>query len=1092
MAFQRKSQKIPWYLILIIFFLAIGIAAIGSLYSENQHIFLITVVVCILVIAAGVTTVLYWGQQRAGFNHRQYKGEGEQETLIQRLDYLTKYAHDIILLVDQDFKIVDANDRAVTSYGYTREELLAMSASDLRTPEARLSLDADLRKVKELNGFVFETIHQRKDGTTFPVEISSRIIEGEGKRFYQSIIRDITERKQAEQALQESEERFRSLAQSASDAILITDSNGKIVFWNEVARKMFGYSPDEVIGKPFSILLPEQSREFHQNILKEIVASGGVGIIGKTLELNVMRKDGSEFPVEGTTSSWKTKGGLFFTVIYRDITERKQTEEALRDSEERFRSVVQNASDAISIIDSNGKIVFWNQVAGKLFGYSAEEVIGKPFSIILSEQAREFHHQNILKEIVASGGAGIIGKAYESNVVRKDGTEFPVESTMASWQTKGGVFFTVIYRDISERKQAEEALRDSEERFRSLAEAASDAIISADINADIIFWNRAAETIFGYSAEEVIGKPVTLIMPERFKESHHSALKQMVSTGTLSTNIGKAFEVTGLRKDGSEIPLEFSFAPWEAKGKTFFTAIARDITERKQVEEALRDSEERFRSLAQTASDAIISIDPQGKIIFWNKAAETIFGYSTDEILGKPIELLLPEQRREKDQNEMKKAISTGISYVIGRPVEGVGLRKDGREFPTETSIAIRETKEGITATGIVRDISERKKIEEELLKVEKIDSLGILAGGIAHDFNNILTAILGNISLARMNVNNTEKSIEKLIEAEKACLRAKDLTQQLLTFSKGGAPIKKVAPISELLRESALFALRGSNCQCEFSIPSNLLPVEMDEGQISQVVNNIVINAQQAMPEGGIIKVGAENFEIGAVRAQYVMPLPEGKYVKVSIKDQGIGIPKEYLKKVFDPYFTTKQKGSGLGLSTCYSIIKNHSGYITAESKMGTGATFTFYLPASQKEVPTRIAIEGVLTPGKGDILVVDDEEMLRDVASSMLTSLGYKVEVVKDGAEALELYKKAKEEGHPFDAVIMDLTIPAGMGGKEAIEKLIEIDPEVKAIVSSGYSNDPIMANYREHGFRGVIAKPYMIEEMSTILYEVIHGIE
>jgi nitrogen-specific signal transduction histidine kinase/CheY-like chemotaxis protein len=386
---------------------------------------------------------------------------------------------------------------------------------------------------------------------------------------------------------------------------------------------------------------------------------------------------------------------------------------------------------------------------------------------------------------------------------------------------------------------------------------------------------------------------------------------------------------------------------------------------------------------------------------------------------------------------------------------------------------------------GVTRDITERKKMEQEILKFSKLESVGILAGGIAHDFNNFLMAILGNISVAKMYTEPGDKISERLTEAEKASLRARDLTKQLLIFSLGGAPIKKILSIAEVIKDSALFALRGSKARCEFSIPADLWPVEVDEGQIGQAINNLVINADQALPEGGIIEVRAENITIDA---NYGFPVKEGEYIKISIKDQGVGIPEEYLTKIFDPYFTTKQKGSGLGLATTYSIIKNHQGYITLESKTREGTTFYVYLPALPKEFLTEKDEEEKIFAGSGKILVVDDEKMVRDVTGNMLKLIGYESESAGNGVEAVEVYKKARESQQSFDAIILDLTIPGTMGGRETIKKLMEIDPEVKAIVCSGYSNDPVMANFREYGFSGFLVKPYKVEELNEILQRII----
>jgi two-component system cell cycle sensor histidine kinase/response regulator CckA len=354
----------------------------------------------------------------------------------------------------------------------------------------------------------------------------------------------------------------------------------------------------------------------------------------------------------------------------------------------------------------------------------------------------------------------------------------------------------------------------------------------------------------------------------------------------------------------------------------------------------------------------------------------------------------------------------------------------------------------------MIKDISDRKRMEDELLKTHKLDSLGTLAGGIAHDFNNLLTGILGNISLVREQPDLTERSVARLRDAYKAANRAQDLTRQLSTFSKGGAPIKTTASIAQLLKDCAGFVLRGTSVQGKFSIPDNLWPVDMDAGQISQVIDNLIINASQAMPNGGPVLVRAANV---VVNKGHSLPLKEGRYVRVSVADQGTGIPKDHLRKIFDPYFTTKQRGSGLGLATSYSIIKRHGGMVTVRSKVGVGTTFYFFLPASSHELDALTEQTVQEATGKGRILVMDDEELIRKLAKELLMELGYEVSLAREGSEAIDIYKQAMSDTRPFDLVIMDLTIPGGLGGKQTISALLEIDPHVKTIVSSGYSNDP-----------------------------------
>ncbi len=390
------------------------------------------------------------------------------------------------------------------------------------------------------------------------------------------------------------------------------------------------------------------------------------------------------------------------------------------------------------------------------------------------------------------------------------------------------------------------------------------------------------------------------------------------------------------------------------------------------------------------------------------------------------------------------------------------------------------------------KELSGRKVTDEEILKARKLESIAALSGGIAHDYNNLLTSIMGNISLAQTYLEHDDKIYGLLSEAQHASILAKDLTRKLITFSKGGAPIKKTIDISPLVKRATEFSLSGSNIKCGFYIPDELWHVEIDETQIGQAIYNLVMNAREAMSDGGTIRVAAGNVNI----IDGAPTLKEGRYVKISFKDEGIGIPKKNMKKIFDPYFTTKemgtQKGMGLGLSICHSIIKGHGGDVSVESQEGVGATFNIYLSASEgkasKEKPEKSQMNATPVSGKGRILVMDDEKMIRDLAGEILSYLGYKVSFSKDGAKAIEIYKDAMESREPFDAVILDLTVRGGMGGKEAIRKLMEIDPHVTGIVSSGYSDDSVMTDFEKYGFKGVVAKPYSVNEVSVVLGEVI----
>ena len=402
-----------------------------------------------------------------------------------------------------------------------------------------------------------------------------------------------------------------------------------------------------------------------------------------------------------------------------------------------------------------------------------------------------------------------------------------------------------------------------------------------------------------------------------------------------------------------------------------------------------------------------------------------------------------------------------------------------------EGIVAERTTELMETNIELQKEIAEKGRMQEELLKVKKLESVSVLAGGIAHDFNNILAAILGNINLALIYTEEDDKRHKLLSQAEKASLRAKDLTQQLLTFSKGGEPIKSITSISDIIRDSADFVLRGSKSRCDYHFAEGLWPVEIDSGQISQVVQNIIINALHAMPEGGTIDVTCENYD--KAHGNVLLNQTES-YVKITIKDSGIGIHPDQIGKIFDPYFSTKHEGSGLGLAISHSVITKHGGHIMVDSVLGEGSTFAIYLPALKgREIGEPQEEKPLQLRDSGKVLVMDDEEMIRSIADEMLTHLGFHVVLAKDGAESIDLYKKEMETDTPFDFVIMDLTVPGGMGGKEAIKKIPQIEPKAKVIVSSGYSNDPIIANFMDYGFSGAIVKPFQLKNLQEVIHDI-----
>jgi PAS domain S-box-containing protein len=648
--------------------------------------------------------------------------------------------------------------------------------------------------------------------------------------------------------------------------------------------------------------------------------------------------------------------------------------------------------------------------------------------------------------------------------------------------------FTSIGREIGTavaRMRAEEELKEREERWRGLFENSIEAVFTVDLDGIITAANSALIAISGYSRQEVIGSNYVKFCSLDKAAEIYKTYNALYKTGIPIDN----FCYDMYQKDGTERKVEGYVTVLRHRGKIVgFQGTLRDITERVRAEEALAEEKERLAVTLRCIGDGVITTDTEGNVVLINRAAEALTGFLQEEARERPLSevfRIIDKTTRRTCEDPVKKIIESAGMIEIGS--ETVLIARDGSErIIADSGTPIKDKDSNIIGVVLVfRDVSEKIRTEDELRKTQKLESLGILAGGIAHDYNNILTAIMANISLTKTYAQKGDKIYDRLEKMEKAAIMAGRLNHQLLTFSRGGAPVKETLVVSELVRDSVTFALGGGNVKCEFQIEDGLKPVDADVGQISQVFNNIVINAQQAMASGGTLTVCANNVTVSDENS---LPVSNGQYVLVSFTDEGQGIPSENLEKIFDPFFTTKEKGSGLGLSISYSIMKNHNGYIGVRSKVGVGTTFLIYLPASGLKYIPRDPALSRQGGGRGKVLVMDDEEAIRDVAQTMLVGLGYEADTARDGREAIEKFTRAIGIKRPFDLVIMDLTVRGGMGGVEAIGRLREIEPSIKAVVSSGYSNDPVMADFRAHGFVGVLMKPYKIDNLAEVLEMVL----
>lgn len=886
---------------------------------------------------------------------------------------------------------------------------------------------------------------------------------------YEAAQIEIAHRARTEEALRQSQEMFSKAFAASPDAVSISRaSDGRYIDVNESFLSLCGYARDEVVGATSLALGIWPDATGRARLLEALREHGHV----RGYEAVFRTKLGEPIITLVSAQIIDLHGEPHILGVTRDITERKRIEESLRHNAARFKAQYKALPVSAYI---------WQQVGDDLiledYNDAAVQLSGSNIASFLGKNARSvFSHEPTM--------LGDMERCLrERTVIRRDGLFRQLCSDDVRYFHVTFVFVTpdlvIVYsEDVTAREEAAEQLRGT---LKDLADAKfaidqSAIVSSTDADGRIIYVNDKFCETSKYTREELIGNTHRIVNSGHHPSTFFEEMRNTIKAGRVWSG-----EVCNRAKDGSRYWAGTTIVPLLGSDgqPTQYTAIRYDITARKLAEEHVQ-----FQAhMLQLIGEAVIAADLNGRVLYWNRFAEKLYGWTAEEARGRNLTDFIARDGDKHRTLRFIEDVKQGHNWVA----EEMLVRRDGSGFLASLNVTPLYDRSGVvTGTiSVINDITERKRLEEDLIKVQKLESIGVLAGGIAHDFNNILTALLGNVTLAKLHLNEGHRSHEALTEAENGFARARDLTRQLLTFAKGGAPVRRVGSLASLLVETPRFALTGSNVRCKCSVPEDLWPVSFDAGQISQALNNLIINAKQAMPAGGRIMLTAKNLRL---KTDEVPSLQEGDYVCIAIHDRGVGIPQEHLRKIFDPYFTTKQQGSGLGLATTYSIITRHEGQIAVESQLGIGTKFSIYLPAARGlELPAD-GEPAELVFGEGRVLLMDDEATIRRVAGRLLERLGYRVDYAVDGAEALDLYRAARDAGQPYRVVILDLTVAAGMGGEECIKRLRDIDPHVRAIVSSGYSNDPVMAQYERFGFAGVVAKPYRLNELSAALQHAI----
>ncbi len=1005
---------------------------------------------------------------------------------------LFESARDGILILDAvTRKITDVNPFMMELLGYTREEFLDKELWEiglLKDEEASIAAFKELQK----NNYIrYEDLPlETKDGERREVEFISNVYTENDCQVIQCNIRDITNRKRAQDGLRLSEISLTNAQRIAHIGNWDWDIQDNQLFWSDEIYRIFGLAKAQFEGT-FEAFLNGIHPEDRQSVQSAVDAALS-RIAPYNIEHRVVRPDGDERIVSeiGEVSFDESGKPHRFIGTVQDITERKEAERKVKESEENYRIVAESVSDVIITIDECCSILFVNPAAEKVLGYKPEELIGNNLAIIIPERFRAAHNAG-MRRYMQTGERHIPWNGLEVHATRSDGREIQIEISFGEYHENDKHLFTAVIRDITKRKQAEEILRESEERFRSIVETTTEWIWAMDSQGNSTYDNPAIETILGYKPEELLGKSILPLMHEEDREKIEQVLPTLIAEKRGWTNLICRW----YHKDGSVRDLESNAVPvLDADGEVIgYRGADRDITERKNADRLLQLAEANYRNLVESSPVIVYLAEPFPPYApIYISPNINWLGYTTEEWFEKPdmwVSLIHEEDRTRvlrETEAAMNKGLDTDLEYrIIARDGAIHWLHDKGRFVSDDQG-------KRIGWQGVMLDITEKKELEEQLRQSQKLESVGRLAGGIAHDFNNMLTVINGYSELALRKLEDDNPLRRTIEEIKKAAMRSALLTHQLLAFSRRQVLQPILLDLNEVVTDTIklLQRLIGENVELVTALKCKTGRVNADPGQLSQIIINLAINASDAMPQGGTLTIETAAVFLEPDDARQKVGILPGAYIMLTVCDTGSGMDDEIQQHMFDPFFTTKEvgKGTGLGLATVYGIVKQSGGNIEVDSKVGVGTAFKIYLPrVADKSEATKIKDTFVESPtGTEMILLVEDEELVRNLSREILVTCGYTVIEARNGVEALELCENGDCK---FDLLMTDVVMPQ-IGGRELAEKLIEKLPNLQILFTSGHNDNMMMLHGVIETSVNFIQKPFTFDALARKVRELLNA--